>query len=83
MCKRYSQKLKALTYFVENVPNRTGIMFHAGNYVHETRGCILVGNQIKKSTTEVRLVNSRCAFQNLLQNIADKSAELTILEKDY
>ncbi len=28
---------------VENVPNRSGILFHVGNYTKNTRGCILPG----------------------------------------
>lgn len=30
-------------YEVENVPNRTYIMFHVGNYIKDSDGCILIG----------------------------------------
>lgn len=32
---------------VEGVPNRTWILFHAGNYTRDTKGCILPGEYIK------------------------------------
>ncbi len=32
------------TYEVMNVPGRTHILFHRGNYVEDTQGCILIGD---------------------------------------
>lgn len=31
------------TFEICDVPNRKGILFHAGNYVRDTHGCILIG----------------------------------------
>lgn len=35
--------LYSFAYEVTNVPNRTGIYFHKGNFKEDTHGCILVG----------------------------------------
>ncbi len=40
--KVYSLKF-GLVYEVQNVPNRTGIYFHGGNFFFNTKGCILLG----------------------------------------
>lgn len=48
-CKRVHKRKLASgagienTFEVENVPNRAGILFHAGNTIEDTRGCILLG----------------------------------------
>ena len=41
--KRTSQKY-GNHFYVQNVPNRDMILIHAGNYVTQTEGCILVGD---------------------------------------
>lgn len=42
--KRYSSKYKH-HFHVLNVPNRSMILIHWGNYVTQTKGCILVGKE--------------------------------------
>ena len=49
------------------VPNRTGILFHVGNYPRDTKGCVLLGlNSIKGSLT-----SSRASFIGFFQLILD------------
>lgn len=44
LCKwTWSLRLMRYTYEVMNVPNRTGIRFHKGNYFFDVDGCILLG----------------------------------------
>lgn len=33
-------------FWVQNVPHRTGILFHPGNYTSQIRGCILPGDKL-------------------------------------
>lgn len=52
------------------VPNRTGILFHVGNYPHDTKGCVLLGmNTIKGSVTASK-VTFNSFFDMLLEHIA-------------
>lgn len=40
-------KRKYEYFWVQDVPGRTGILFHPGNYTHQIRGCILPGEELK------------------------------------
>lgn len=48
-CKRVFNKKLASGYVVKetfqlmDVPDRDGILFHVGNYIEDTHGCILIG----------------------------------------
>lgn len=50
--KTKSGKAINLTYEVENVPNRSGILFHVGNFLQDTHGCILLGKGVDTTMTE-------------------------------
>lgn len=55
----------AYHYQVMNVPGRTGIFIHAGNYFFDTVGCILLGTGYEKLNTdkEVDIINSKITIQ--------------------
>ena len=44
--KRYSSSKKCEVIELINVPNRTYIQVHAGNFTHQILGCTLVGDSI-------------------------------------
>lgn len=46
----YSSKFKRKLPLVMDVPGRSGIRFHKGNYVRDTEGCILIGENSKVGT---------------------------------
>ena len=48
---------------LENVPNRTGVQIHMGNYTREIKGCILVGTTAKVNDCSVE--NSADAYSKL------------------
>ncbi|WP_185289645.1 DUF5675 family protein [Chryseobacterium lactis] len=48
---------------LENVPNRTGVQIHIGNYTTQTEGCILVGMDAKVNNCSV--LNSSAAYAKL------------------
>jgi hypothetical protein len=73
--RHWSTKFPYLHLLIMNVPNRDGILIHAGNYPKNTTGCILLGQSINN---EGDLVNSRKAIDEFMELI--KAADEIILE---
>ena len=83
---RYKIKLHrsprfGLTYHVVDVPERTQILFHAGNTHKDTHGCILVGLQFGKVGTESAILASKSAFQKFMELMRNTpEAELIVID---
>lgn len=43
LCKKYSSAKYPDTYEIEGVKGRDQILFHAGNFLKDTHGCVLLG----------------------------------------
>jgi hypothetical protein len=54
------------TFEVADVPGRTAILFHRGNVVRDTRGCILLGRRFGRLGAERAVLDSRAAFDEFL-----------------
>jgi hypothetical protein len=74
---RYKSPRFGETYLLAAVPNRGGILFHAGNTVNEdpskpgdSRGCILLGTT---SSNVNMLQSSRIAVQSFMRHFASDS----------
>lgn len=62
-------------FHVLNVPNRSYILIHHGNYNRDTLGCILVGIGVKdiNGDGELDVLNSRAAMKRLNALMPNKS----------
>lgn len=62
----FSPKRKKYVYLLQSVPGHEGVEIHTGNQVHDTQGCILIGQGYGKSqikhTMEDGIIDSRLAF---------------------
>lgn len=69
------------TFEVVDVPERSHILFHAGNTHKDTNGCILLGLQFGKVGSEAAILASRSAFLQFLQKMAGtKEAQLIVID---
>lgn len=81
-CKlRYSEKY-AWHFILENVPGRSYILIHFGNYYRDTRGCILVGNNFKDVDKDgYRDVTSSRKTMKRILSVAPKKFELIVIDE--
>lgn len=66
LCKwKFKLNSLAFHYQVMNVPNRTGIFIHSGNYFFDSVGCILLGTGYANinNDKETDIINSRITIQ--------------------
>lgn len=70
-----------ITFEITNVPQRSGILFHIGNYAKDTRGCVLLGMQFGRLNDQISLVESRVAFEKFVKMTdKDKEFELKVIQ---
>ena len=74
--QRFSPRFGA-TYEVEDVSNRSHILFHAGNTVEASLGCILVGTFFGRVNGKPGILRSKDAFESFLLDLKD-STEVTL-----
>ena len=79
-CKRYVSKRFGETFEVTEVPNRTYILFHVGNFPEkDSHGCLLVGSSLMANTPAVASSkNAMAKFREILKDV--ESFELRIQE---
>ncbi len=78
---RWSEKYN-WHYHIKNVPNRSLILMHFGNYYTDTRGCILVGNAFRDINSDgYRDVTSSKKTMKRILSLAPSEFELTILNE--
>lgn len=65
--KRVRSARFGITFEVQDVPERSGILFHSGNTVADTEGCILVGQRYGTLAGKPAILNSSKAFELFLK----------------
>jgi hypothetical protein len=69
------------TYCVYNVPYRTGILFHVGNGLGDTQGCILTGTEF--AGTGIRILNSKVGFKQFMNAMKGRETDrMLIMEEE-
>lgn len=77
---QYEVEAYGQTYKIMDVPGRTRILFHPGNKVTDTKGCILVGETFEKLQGDRAILNSGRTFGRFREALRDDKASLTIRE---
>ena len=73
----YSQKLGE-TYQIEDVYKRTDILFHKGNVVDDTKGCVLLGKSIGVKNYKLAIIDSTNAFQDFMNYFDGEEFDLIV-----
>ena len=77
-CKLRQSPKFGRTYEVLNVPNRKYILFHKGNSVSDTTGCIILGLHFVHQSKRVMLRNSQYGYDCFMRRLGGKSFRLII-----
>lgn len=82
-CEKYRSNKFGETFIVKNVPGRVGVLFHSGNYVRDTAGCIILGETVSKLRGGDRgVTNSGATFGSFMSKMAGaETFHLTIYEQ--
>jgi hypothetical protein len=81
MCKKIESPRFGKTFEVYDVPSRSLVLFHAGNLVSSSRGCIILAQYFGKLYGERAVLNSGKTFKEfmkIMENIDEFN--LTIIE---
>ena len=80
-CQLWNSPKFGKTYLVMGVPDRASIVFHAGNTIADTEGCIIVGETWAKLKGDRAVLNSGKTFRELMIRLQDVTIHLTIREE--
>ena len=82
LCKRVESPSHGDVFEVTGVPGRAHILFHSGNTIRDTAGCILLGDKIGFLDGKARgILQSRSAFYSFMDILnREQTLHLTISE---
>lgn len=72
VCQAYKSKDKGGTFVVNNVPGRSGILFHKGNTTDDTGGCILIGESFGYVKGKDGVLSSKEGFNEFMDILGDE-----------
>lgn len=71
-CVRVRSPKFGNTFEVTGVPGRTHVLFHKGNTIEDTEGCILIGEEFSGTFDRPRIASSERGFLELLSLLDDE-----------
>lgn len=80
----YSQHFHRRLYLVKNVPGRSGVRIHSGNFAgsapwkSHVLGCILLGSAFGKLNNQLAILGSRNTVKRFVDKMEGKDFELWI-----
>ena len=81
MCGRVVSPKFGDTFEVRHVPNRSSILFHPGNRVKDTEGCIVTAQYFGKLRGDRAVLNSGATFKRFMDKLdGEDEFHLTIRE---
>ena len=81
-CQLWDSPSHGKTYLITGVPGRANIMFHSGNKVADTEGCVLLAEHWGKLHDDRAVLNSGNTFRDFMRRLLpDETVHLTIKEE--
>jgi len=81
-CRKVDSPTFGPPFEVADVPGRSHILFHAGNVVDDTKGCVLLGRYFGSLGTSRGVLQSKPTFKDFLDRCGDAEGfQFSIEEK--
>ncbi len=81
MCQRVVTPKHGEVFEVLHVPNRSAILFHKGNVMEQTEGCILVGEQFESLEGKTAVLHSGKGFGEFMERLTGLDEFKLLIEK--
>ena len=82
ICKPFDSQRHGKTFQIEDVPGRDYVLFHAGNTVSHTEGCVILGQTIGKLRGDRAVLNSGVTFARFMTTMEKEQLfHLTVVER--
>jgi hypothetical protein len=78
-CEPFSGAKYKNVYVIKDVPDRSDILIHWGNFEEDTLGCVLIGNSAGIIGGRPAVTDSKAAFKRFTYIIGDEGFDLTIV----
>ena len=69
-CRRIQSPKFGNTFEITHVPNRSHVLFHKGNTLEDTKGCVLVAEEFSGTYDHPMIVSSERGFLEFLKLLA-------------
>ena len=69
LCEAHNSPKYGDTFQVKNVPGRSHVLFHGGNVVAHTKGCILLARYFGKLKGNRAVLNSGATYKEFLKKL--------------
>ncbi|HDZ39529.1 MAG TPA: hypothetical protein ENH62_14855 [Marinobacter sp.] len=83
ICERYSSSKYPDTFQIMNVPGRDKVLFHAGNRVKDTEGCVILAAMHGKLYGDRAVLNSGKTFKEFMRRLDDHSRLHLTIDEHY
>lgn len=81
ICEKFRSPSYGFTYRIKNIQGRSKVLFHAGNYARNTRGCIILAQYFGKIRGDRAVLNSGFTFKKFMDILrGNLEFMLTIVE---
>ena len=83
ICQRVQSPKFGETFEITNVPGRSHILFHSGNNVTDTFGCILLGLTVGRLKGRRSILNSGKTFSTFMLTMLNESKFHLTIKTEY
>jgi hypothetical protein len=71
------------TFEIVDVPNRTHVLFHSGNIIKHTEGCVILAQYFGKFKGDRAVLNSGNTFKGFMETMKDVNMFYLTVKEEY